>query len=223
MPESTHRSTHVLRVEPLRPSDIRQSSVAHVALLPHGLFPRLGGPFMRRWHQTFVDSDHAQALVVRAEDGSLMGILLGTTDNAAYIADVLARHKWGLGACGAFGLLTRPPLALRFLGSRAGRYRRRLFTARRNPGIDGPRSTPPVAVVHALITLPGHRRKGVASHLLKDYELRVLERGGGLMQLITQAESGPVDFYLRHGWRVTDRRLDKDGQVVVQLDREPGT
>lgn len=220
MLEVPGRPAPALEVENLLVSDLDATGAAHIALLPNGLFPRLGHGFVRRWHRTFIMSEHAEALGIRAADGSLMGILLGTTDNARYTAEVLKREKWRLGLHGAIGLGRRPSLALQFLRTRALRYSRRLARRPRTEnGAGSSLGAAPVAVVHVVITMPGHRRKGVASHLLEHYERRVRERGVDLMQLVTREGTGAADLYLRQGWRLADRHLDKDGAAVLRFDR----
>jgi ribosomal protein S18 acetylase RimI-like enzyme len=193
----------------------------HVQLLPHGLFPRLGHGFVRRWHRTFIDSGHAQAICVRADGGRVVGFLLGTTNNALYAADVLTDHRGALAARGAAALAVRPGLAQDFARTRLPRYARRLAGSGRPSRPGGPPGGQ-VAVVHALVTLPEQRGRGIGRLLVEHFEGAVSAAATPLVQLVTREQDGAGQFYLKLGYVVTDRRPDKDGVTVVQLDKPVG-
>lgn len=211
-----------LRLAPMQPAHTSMSARLHRELLPHGLFPRLGQRFMRRWHRTFVDSPHGVALGVMDEQGVLRGFLIATVDQAGYTRDVLESARWALGWRGAIALAARPRLAAQFVRTRSRRYLRRLRpgAARDQPG---PEATPSrVGVLHAVACAPSARGNGVGTALLAEFVRLATEAETPLLQLVTRDSGGAADFYRRHGWVVTDQRLDRDGNAIVQLDHKPG-
>jgi ribosomal protein S18 acetylase RimI-like enzyme len=218
VPHFVEGTPGTVMVTPLAYTDLQTTAALHVTLLPHGLFPRLGRGYVRRWHRTFIDSPYAEALCVRSDDGAVAGFLLGSTDDSQYTADVLANDKAALATRGALALLCRPHLAQTFVRTRLHRYVRRL--TRRpppEPALAGNR--PRVAVLHALITHPEHRGRGVGGALLRCFEDRVVQRRTSLIQLVTHEEDGASDFYRKLGWSETDRRPNKDGKMVIQMDK----
>ena len=83
-------------LRPAVPEDLHLTARAHVDLLPFGLFPSLGVGFVRRRHRTFLDSPHGAGYVVidpQAPGNGTVGFLLGTTDQAAHTAAVLADRR----------------------------------------------------------------------------------------------------------------------------------
>ncbi len=220
-----------LQVVQLTEPDTRLTARLHREYLPHGLFPRLGERFMRRWQRTFVQSEHGVALGVRDQTGTLHGFLLATTDQAAYSAETLRRWGKPLALEGAVALLARPRVLVDFLRTRGGRYARRLIGRRPGAGVSEPAGaasaspsatvgTPAtVGVLHALVCVPDSRGLGVGAALTAELDRIARERGTPLLQLVTRAEGGAAAFYEKQGWQVSDRRNNRDGHAVVQLDR----
>lgn len=230
MTERRTERVSTLRIAPLREQDTAQSAMLHQTLLPHGLFPRLGMRFMRRWHRTFVDSPYGVALGAVDEGGTLHGFIVATTDQDRYTGDVLSSARLALAWRGMLALLVRPAVGLHFLRTRAGRYLRRLIglrpaapAATASAAATTTASTSTVGVVHAIACVPACRGQGVGAALLAEYDRRAADAGTPLVQLITRDADGAADFYLRQGWTVSDRRHDRDGHPVVQLDHVPGT
>lgn len=231
----TNPNSCAIVIRPMDAEDAPATATFHVAHLATGLLPRLGRLFVRRWHRTFVDSEHGIALVACGADGTVHAFLVGAVDQHAYMQDVLTRHTLPLLWRGALGLMVRPALGTHFLRTRTHRYLRRLCAAWRAPrhaappprrSAGGPqdvvRGGTPVGVVHAVVTRPTCRGRGHARALLARYEELLTQTGTPLAQLITRCDGGALEFYRRLGWRETDRRLDRDGCPIVQLDRVPG-
>lgn len=232
-----------LSISRLTPADIRQTSYLHRYLLPYGFFPQLGAGFVRRWHLTFVDSSYGVAFVAKDRRGVIQGFLLASTDQARYTADVLLTSRVALGWRATLALTVRPRLAVHFLRSRAVRYMRRTRSAsiilpgqstvrERLPPPSSPdpirsRAVPPtplkvVGVVHAIVTVPSWRGRGVGRALLAAYDRELIALQTPLLQLVTREAGDAAEFYRRLGYRQTDRRLDRDGTPIVQFDRVPG-
>ncbi len=222
MTESKAQHISSLRIAPLQRADLAQSARMHRMLLPHGLFPRLGYRFMRRWHRTFVDSPHGVALGAVDEQGNMHGFLLATTDQVMYTRSVLASARRALAWRGALALAMRPAVAAQFMRTRSVRYLKRLLPARSQDLVASTPAAAQVGVLHAVAALPAARGQGVGAALLGEYVRFAAAGGTPLMQLITRDTNGAADFYRGHGWVITDRRLDRDGHAVVQLDYVPG-
>ena len=236
-----HDDRFLTAVQTMTISDIRQTARLHIANLPTGFFPQLGHGFVRRWHRTFVDAPVGVALVVKDSDGRVAAFLLGTTDQQAYMREVLDGDRLALAWRGAAGLLSRPSLARHFVRTRAEPYARRLGQQQRpverrsvssgaEPGAQpdeigsssADASAEPVGVVHALVPRPAFRGAGYGRLLLRRYELQLAMAGTRLGRLVTQADGGAADFYRRLGWREACRRLDRDGREIIQFERVIG-
>jgi ribosomal protein S18 acetylase RimI-like enzyme len=225
-------------------ADLPATAELHAALLPHGLFPRLGAGFLQRWHATYLAGEHAVAYVAvgpRGQaapgaaptfDGDVVGFLLGATDQGAHVEAVIAAHRRELVLAGAAALLVRPALAVHFLRTRALRYLRRLL--RRRPGArtaptgqssaDGVATAPPVAVVTAVAVVPAARGAGVGVRLLEMFLVEARSAGAPAAELVTQADrEGASAFYTRLGWIAQDVHPDHDGAMVRRFRRDLAT
>ncbi len=219
MNDQSYHVQNSLTVGEIQGTELAHTAATHIEQLGHGLFPRLGMSFMRRWHRTFLLSGYGVAIAVRNAEGQLSGFLLGTTDQHVFMSEVLSRHRGPLAWRGAIGLARKPRLLATFIRTRALLYARRLGRRARPTSMvtSGPR---PVAVVHAVITMPGFRRQGVGTMLLSTFEEAVAGTGVQVIQLVTRADGGAVEFYRALGWNETARRNDKDGRPIVQFERE---
>lgn len=221
----TTPQTSSFQVIALSTTALAQTAALHEELLPNGLFPTLGRRFLRHWHQTFITSPYGIGLTAHDQQGNCCGFLIGTTDQRRYTQGVLRRSGYRLAALGTLSLTVRPRLAVRFLRTRAARYLKRIATApkRTAPPHDAqPRVEPPVAALHALITEPSARGRGVAAALLRHFEQELRTRGVPTLQLVTLETGGASGFYRRLGYVETDRRTNRDGEAVVQFDRQLG-
>jgi GNAT superfamily N-acetyltransferase len=219
----------------LRPAghdDLHLTARVHVDLLPIGLFPALGTHFVRRWHRTFVDSPHGAIYVVidpQAPGNGFVGFLLGTTDQAAYTAAVLAdpRAMAGLALRGSTALLRRPRLGWHFTRSRALPWARRLFHPRSAvpaaaPGLKArPGVTPePVAVLCAVAVRPDRRGSGVGGRLVAHFLRQARLSGATTAELVTAVGAlGAARFYERSGWQAGPERQTRDGDLVRTYQR----
>lgn len=217
-----HQHTTPFTVRPLSPGALPHTAALHEELLPNGLFPALGQRFLRRWHRTFITSPYAIGLSAHGEDGRCCGFLIGTTDQGRYIEDVLSRDRYHLAAIGALALMTRPRLVARFARTRAVRYVVRITTARKGPRPDNLTRRPEasVAVLHAVITEPATRGCGIGAALMGQFESELRCSGSCTLQLVTLASGDAAGFYTRLGFAETDRRTNRDGEVVIQFERQ---
>jgi GNAT superfamily N-acetyltransferase len=212
-------AAHGTAVEQAGCADCAATAHTHIDLLPFGLFPCLGPTFMRRWHRTFVDSSHAVALVARhGAGGDVCGFLLGTTDQAAHVADIVGdrRALGGLATTGVLALLGKPQLAVRFARTRVWPYARALVrAARRRRGAPGAPAQR-VAVLTAVAVDPALRGRGVGAELVERFLSEAAHAGAGVAELATDARNlGAGAFYAQLGWVQTADHLTRDGLLVL--------
>lgn len=229
MPSRPDRSG--LTVRPATRSDVEFTTRTHTHHLPHGLFPLLGQPFMKRWHQTFLTAPQGVALVAARRDSEgerLVGFLLGAVDQKGLMDHVVRHHRLGLGTVGAWALLCRPRLALHFLRTRPPAYARRLTGRPSTPperqdssDIDPGAPRPvvpsePVAVVTALAVTPDGRGAGAGEALVAEFVERARAAGTPAAHLTTlDGAEGAGPFYERLGWRRRDVHPTRDGVLVA--------
>ncbi|NKX49295.1 GNAT family N-acetyltransferase [Arthrobacter deserti] len=221
------RST--VAVRPATAADLARTASWQAAFLPYGLFPKLGGRFVRRWHATFLDSPFGVALVAGQEGpgGRVpVGFLVGSTDQEAHVDEVIRRHRASLAAAGLAALLLRPRLCAHFLRTRGKAYFRRLLThpdaaARRgSPGdatrVPGAAGLAGTAVVTAVAVVPEARSCGAGRDLLGFFLAQSQAAGAGRAELAVMAGPGSAEaFYDRLGWVPVDEHLSRDGSRVL--------
>lgn len=214
----------VLEVVPLGEAHHRWVADLHVHELPHGLFPRLGRRFVQRWHRAHVDSSFGVGAVA-LEDGVPVGFVLGSTDRRAHVAWLLAHRRRALLVAGALALAVRPAVLAEFLRTRAGRYARRLLGRAPQPpteGTTGPDDAPgdapgggPVAVLEAVVVVPGARTRGIGTRLTAVVVDAARAAGAARVDLVTKAGAGgAAGFYERGGWQRVGSHVDRDGDEV---------
>lgn len=219
--------------------DLPDLATMHAGLLPAGLFPKLGERFLRRWQATFLIPPHGIALVATNPQGQPCGFLIGSTNEAAHLRDVLAdrRTPLALAALGCVGLLTRPRLAMHFARTRLLPYLRRMigfYSPRRRPAHTsaGTVVTEPgvtatsaaIAVLTAVAVTPAGRGAGVGTQLVEHFVRRA--RGGASATAELAAQAGPDGsglFYERLGWMAVREQTTTDGDrlVIYQYDLRP--
>ncbi|MBB5787637.1 GNAT family N-acetyltransferase [Jiangella mangrovi] len=216
-----------IEVGPATEDDLRRTAALHVAELPHGLFPRLGEGFVRRWHRAHLESEYGVVLVAR-RGGDVVGFLLGTTDRPANVAWILGRRRRELMTAGLRALLTRPALALGFVRTRGPRYARRLLGRAAVPARVASRGDVPeagfgpIAVLEAIVVAPEARGASAGTALSEEFLSIVAAAGGDRVELITKAGArGAAGFYERAGWRRVGSHVDRDGDEVHTYRIDP--
>lgn len=218
-----------LRVDvvPAGEDDLQVTAALHVSELPHGLFPRLGVDFVRRWHRAHLRSPYAIVLVVVGEDGPC-GFALGTTDRASNVSWILRQHRAELAAAGLRVLLRRPRLAAHFLRTRGLAYARRLLSRTTQPSRTAPAgdvpeaSFRPVAVLEAVVVAARTQGRGVGGALVEAFLTAAAARGAQSVDLVTKAgPAGAGPFYERRGWLRVEAHDDRDGDQVATYRIDP--
>lgn len=210
--------------------DLKATAVLQILELPMGLFPRLGRGFVARWHQTFLDSAHAVALVaVRRDDSDaeeVVGFLVGSTDRRAFRRELLTRHRFGLMARGIAALVVRPRVLAGFLRTRVRPYLCRLGgrDVAGRPGEAAPPGRPGAVGDLTAIAVSGSARRGGAGRRLTEIYLgRCAAVGADWVELVTLADAvGARTFYSSTGWTALDDDCTRDGLNVRRFGRRPG-
>ena len=214
-PQSPAPATDIV-VRPLGVQHLSETARLHIQYLGAGLFPRLGGRFVRRWHQTFIDSPHACGFIATDPGGAVLGFLIGSIDQRKYVAHTLQTAKWPLALRGAGALAVRPWLAVAFVRTRLLSYLRRMSHPQRTTD----HSSTPTAVVHAIVTGPASRGRGIGRLLLSCYEDEVVAGGTTFLELVTdEGPHGAGDFYRRVGWVEGQAQANKDGRRMLTFTR----
>ena len=213
------RDSDGLILRAVRHGDLHYTARAQIDFLPIGLFPSLGPGFVRRWHRTFLDSPHGVGYVVidpQAPGNGLVGFLLGTTDQAAYTAALLAdrRAMATLALAGAAALLRRPRVAWLFARSRARPWARRLLHGPVEPAGQPQGVAEQVAVLCAVAVEPDRRGQRIGARLVAQFLEHARLGGATTAELVTASESGAAGFYDRLGWRRGPDGRTRDGNMV---------
>lgn len=209
----------VLRVATV--ADLDATALLHCEQLPAGFFPDLGPRFMRRWHRAYLDSPQGVALVAvcRCDDpGHVCAFLFGSIDESTHMRAVLAdrRRLLSLAVVAAVSLLRHPPLAARFVRTRATPWTRRLIgTLTSQPAAPSGVDSTPVAVLAAIAVHPSLRGSGAGARLVELFLNHAHEGGTATAELVTSAGSdGAGEFYERMGWIPGRESRTRDGEKV---------
>lgn len=208
-----------IRIEPLARDDRRFAADLHRAALTAGLFPALGPRFLRAYYASFERSPYGIALTAW-RGGARVGVLVGTTDNAAHYRWTLRHEGWRMAPIAVIALLRRPPLLVRFLRRRAVRYVRGAFRLSTTAPPAAPAGGPTGALTHIAVVAEG-RGGGVGAALVDAYVERAVASGARRLTVVT-ADGDDVDgFYRTLGWRPVGQRSDLDGRPYHLLERRP--
>lgn len=200
---------------------LRRTASIHARELPDGFFARLGPRFLRRYHQSFVDSPLADVLVAGGRREPT-GMLVGTYDNAAHYQWVARHRSWLLALAGLVALLRRPRLAAEFLRTRVGRYARaagRFLGRRRGRAEPAPSASPRlrVAVLTHVAVDEAAQGSGLGRDLVRVFVQRARCAGADEVRLITPADGPGPGFYRSLDWQRLRARQAADGTVVDEF------
>lgn len=221
MPPATAR----IEARPARAPDLHATAALHELALPHGFFAQLGPRFLAHYHETFVASPHAAALVVIVDAG-IVGFLVGPTDSTAHYQWVARRRGVRLARAALLALLRRPRLWVPFLQTRLTRYLRSLRRLlRRRGGAADVRPSdgappPDVAVLTHVAVAPTHRGRRIGAVLVEAFTQACREAGADEIRLITDVATGGRGFYQRLGWAEVTERPASDGSLVIEFRRD---
>ncbi|WP_116949319.1 GNAT family N-acetyltransferase [Jiangella endophytica] len=216
-----------IEVRPAGEGDLRTTAALHVSELPHGLFPRLGEAFVRRWHRAHLESRYGVVLVA-TRGGEVVGFTLGTTDRPANVAWIIGHRRRELTLAGLRALLTRPVLAAEFVRSRGMRYARRLLGRAAAPARVVAKGDVPeagfgsIAVLEAIVVTPAQRGRSIGTELSEAFLSIVAAAGVERVELVTKVGArGAAGFYERAGWHRVGGHVDRDGDEVHTYRIDP--
>lgn len=200
----------------------------HRQAFPTGFYAQLGGRFMKKWFTTHINSEAAVSLVACDSQGTVVGYLLGTTDDTKY-REASRGQGFAMFSRGVCALAARPHLWIDFARVRSRHYAAR--TVRATGRILARNST---ATTHKMGAGNGelfyicveleHRRRGAGAVLLEAFTGEAIRSETNRLHLITESDNrGAQQFYGRHGWLVVDdtaRALD--GRTLVRIHKYIG-
>lgn len=206
----------------MRKDDVAFTAALHHAELPHGFFPKLGAPYLRAYHHTYVTSPHSVALVVE-DAGRPCGFLVGTVRHSDHNRFVVRTHGLRLSVAALRAMLTRPRLAVQFVSTRLGRYVRSLAnhlrpTSTRGGVVVDQAAVSSLATLSHVAVTPDKRTNGVGSLLVNAFAdaARTAQCHSTVLSTLAE-ERGAADFYARLGWVESGRYVDRDGQPWVRM------
>lgn len=208
----------VVSLRPMARRDITFVTDEHRAHFPENAMGRLGGPFLRRYYKTFLDTPFAVATVAET-GGRPCGYLVGILDTRAHRQLLLRRHGAALFASAILGLLLHPRMAGRLLARRVSlQIDRTLHRSRPT----GPAPTPASVAVLSHVATVGHMRgEGVGRALVTHFVETSRARGTDRISLATlDGPEGAGEFYVRQGWHLQARRQTFDGRWIRLYDLE---
>lgn len=206
--------------------DLVRAARLHRQHLPHGLFPRLGERFLRRYLRTYLNTPTAVALVIEGGNG-MFGFLCGTVDRRSHREHVLRHHAASLVRGGLLSLTLHPAVAVHFVRTRAWRYLTALVHVARRRRAEAPtagaRWEAWPAVLDHLVVAPHGRCAGAGAALVDAFEAVARELGLARAELLTlPGEAGAGEFYERLGWHPGELCSDRDGVSWIRYQKSLG-
>ena len=202
----------VVRVRPLAAEDVAWTAELQQAELPHGFFARLGQPFLRAYHLTFLESPFGIALVAE-RDGRPLAFLVGASEARPHRAWVLRRNRRRLAAAGVACLARHPHVLVELVRTRARRYARALTAYRGKVRYGDVRERRPTAILKHVVVAPDARGSGGGRLLVEEFVAEARARGAAVAQLTTVADGEAEGFWRRLGWKPLGADRDEDGRL----------
>lgn len=202
--------------------DITFVTTEHRAHFPENVMGRLGGPFLRRYYTTFLDTPYAVATIAET-GGRSCGYLVGILDTGAHRKLLLRRHGVPLAAATLLGFVRHPRIARGLLARRISLRFQRLRRRSQPSGTpSGPASAPArVAVLSHVATVKDMRGVGIGRALVTDFVETSRASDADRISLATlDGRDGAGPFYAQQGWQLQSRRQTFDGRWIRLYDLE---
>jgi GNAT superfamily N-acetyltransferase len=198
-----------LRLQHLDADHLPFAADLHATALPPSVLSALGSRWLQAHYQAYVDSPYGIALLAIL-DGQPVGVLAGTTDNAAHRAWTRRASQRRLVTLGLLAVVRRPQVLARLVRTRGWRLTSR---ARRRPSHQ-PTQTP-TAVLAYLAVVPPARGLGVGAVLVERFVREAALAGAREAMLVTPAgDTGAGPFFERLGWRYVTNQRNPEGHLV---------
>lgn len=188
-----------LIVRELREDDVSACAELHVRSFPGFFLSELGPRFLREFYRGFLGDPSALTAVALAADGSVEGVVVGTTSPSGFFSRLLRRRLVGFVLASLAVVLRRPNAIPRLF--KAVFYRGQV----------------PVEVEGALLSSicvdPSSQSRGTGSMLI-GYFREMAQAAGTGAYLVTDRDDNEAvnDFYHRNGWRLADHYETSDGR-----------
>lgn len=178
----------------------------HKAHFPDNVFHRLGRRMLQCYYRTFLDSNHAVALVALI-DGRPSGYLTGVLDTVKHRRLVKQFHAPSLAVASLLAALRHPLLA-------AGLVRRRI-QIRRRPASKQPVAPTVTAVLSHVAVQTSTQRWGSGSALVDAFLHHCRDNQSREVWVATADNPEPAErLYLRRGFILTGRERTFDGRWI---------
>lgn len=199
---------------PMSAADVPAVARLHRRELHHGLYPKLGEPFLRRYHEVLRSSPHASCTVV-GPVGNPVGFVVTLLDPRAHRAWVRrSRALRVLAFHGLVGLLAHPRALLLFLRTRVVRYARALLS---DDGPATPAEQVPAVLLHVAVD-PAARGQGIGAVLVGEVVADARDADRSAVRLVTAAGTPAERFYEHLGWTHAGTRPGRDGVLVTYFE-----
>jgi len=187
---------------PLTSADVRPLARLHGAAFPGFFLSSLGEPFLVQFYRGFLTDESAVTVVARAEDGTVLGAVVGTTEPAGFFGR-LVRSRWPGFALASCRAVLRNPKALP-----------RLLLAVRYRGPDDTASGD--ALLSSICVDPTAQGAGVGRQLIAAWTDRIAARGADRAFLTTDADDNDAvnHFYHEGGWTLAQTYRTREGRLM---------
>lgn len=202
------RRTGSTAVAPAAPNCLRTEDVPAVAALHMRAFEtfflaRLGERFLRQFYAGFAEDPGAVTVIARADDGRVVGAVVGNLAPDQFFRRLLRRRGLRLALASLPAVLRDPRVAART--ARAVTYRGETTVAR----AEG-------ALLSSICVDPEVEGSGYGRWLIDQWWCRARERGARSAYLTTDADGNDRvnDFYRRAGWTLLGSQVVAEGRRV---------
>lgn len=199
--------TSPARIRSAEPRDLDRITAVHLASFPGFFLSCLGPRFLRLLYAEILASEKG-VLVVAEENGTVVGLAGGTTEQAGFYRSLLRRRLIGFALAALPAALRRPLIVPR------------LARALRRPAESGSASS--AACLMSLAVDPGASRKGVGARLVTAFCDELRRRGSHDVCLTTDADGNEAvnRFYERNGFRIAQRLTTPEGRALNEYVRD---
>jgi GNAT superfamily N-acetyltransferase len=225
-------------VQPLRLSDLEESSRLHEEVLKAEFLARCGRHFLRQYHRAWIESPYGISVAAIDDQDRLVGVLLGSTEPKQHYRVMLRRHGLQLGLFLLAKAIRDPIFGRELLATRAVRYARGVTrvalsvlgeavrTFQRQVGVSNTAKEDLQA---------SHRRSGEITHVMVKEDMA----GRGIGRLLLEAartaaerarinelvvvampELPSASFYEHLGWRRVGVKRSRSGESFIEFRLE---
>lgn len=205
-PSKRPTDAHLLIVRRMGVQDLEFVLEQHETHFPDNVFHRLGRRMLQCYYRTFLDSNHAVALVALI-DGRPAGYLTGVLDTVRHRQLVKRFHGPSLAVAGLLAAVRHPLLA-------SGLVRRRMQVARRPTSKQPHPPTVTAVLSHVAVQTSAHRR-GAGSALVDAFLDQCRDHQSNEVWVATADTAEPGErLYLRRGFTLVRRDSTFDGRWI---------